>query len=237
MENNIARLDKVGLRHGTGREVLSDISLTLRQGGFHVLTGASGAGKTSLLQLLGLAHRPSRGVVRIFGADVFNLPRSLLPEYRRRIGMVFQDLRLIPHLSVFGNVALPLRLAGMPERNLARPVAGMLERTGLSACADSLPGELSMGERQLAAVARAAVGRPELLLADEPAGHVDADHASALLRLFEAMNRRGATVVIATHDMAFAGKMKDAAVLRLDRGRMADPVSDPRESPLRQPAA
>ena len=131
-EGEIVQFDNVGLRYETGREVLSDLSFTLYPGSFYFLTGASGAGKTSLLKLLYLAQRPSRGAIRMFGTDAITLPRERLPQLRRRLGVVFQDFRLVPHLSAYDNVALPLRVAGATERELTGPVTDMLEWVGLA---------------------------------------------------------------------------------------------------------
>ena len=126
--DSIVQFDNVGLRYGTDREVLSDISFTLYPGSFYFLTGASGAGKTSMLKLLYLAQRPTRGAIRMFGQDLITQPRNALPDFRRRIGTVFQDFRLIPHLTAFDNVALPLRITGMSESELQKPVSDMLNR-------------------------------------------------------------------------------------------------------------
>src|SRR3954469_5176065 len=122
----IVQFDNVGLRYGPRAETLSDLSFSLREGGFYFLTGPSGAGKPSLLKLLYLAQRPSRGLIRLFGEDIVTMPRRRLPGFRRRIGVVFQDFRLVPHLSAFDNVALPLRVAGVAERDLENPVKEML---------------------------------------------------------------------------------------------------------------
>ena len=146
-DGEIVHFDNVGLRYGTEREVLSDLTFTLFAGRFYFLTGASGAGKTSLLRLLYLAQRPSRGAIRMFGTDAITLPRSRLPGLRRRIGVVFQDFRLIPHLSAFDNVALPLRVAGHQERDIGGPVRDILEWVGLADKMDARPATLSGGER------------------------------------------------------------------------------------------
>jgi cell division transport system ATP-binding protein len=232
-EGEIVHFDNVGLRYGTDREVLSDISFTLFPGSFYFLTGASGAGKTSLLKLLYLAQRPSRGMIRMFGADAITLPRDGLPELRRRFGVVFQDFRLVPHLSAFDNVALPLRVAGMAERELARPVADMLDWVGLSERIHARPAQLSGGEQQRVAIARAVIGRPDMLVADEPTGNVDPDMAVKLLRLFEALNRLGTTVVVATHDVHLLKKVPDSLIMRLDKGRLSDPTGALRYPPRR----
>ena len=235
-EGDIVQFDNVGLRYGAGKEVLSDISFTLYPGSFYFLTGASGAGKTSLLKLLYLAQRPSRGMIRMFGTDVITLPRARLPGFRRRLGVVFQDFRLVPHLSAYDNVALPLRVSGVRESELARPVADMLDWVGLGDRSDARPATLSGGEQQRVAIARAVIGRPDLLVADEPTGNVDPEMALKLLRLFEALNRLGTTVVVATHDLHLLRKVPDSLIMRLDRGRLSDPTGALRYPPRRHVA-
>jgi cell division transport system ATP-binding protein len=232
-EGSVVQFDNVGLRYGIEREVLSDVSFTLYPGSFYFLTGASGAGKTSLLRLLYLAQRPSRGMIRMFGSDVITLPRNALPAFRRRIGTVFQDFRLVPHLSAFDNVALPLRVSRVPESEIRKPVADMLEWVGLGARSDARPATLSGGEQQRVAIARAVIGRPEILVADEPTGNVDPDMALKLLRLFEALNRLGTTIVVATHDVHLLKKVPDSLIMRLDKGRLADPTGALRYPPRR----
>jgi cell division transport system ATP-binding protein len=233
-EGSIVQFDNVGLRYGTEREVLSDLSFTLYPGSFYFLTGASGAGKTSLLKLLYLAQRPSRGMIRMFGADVITVPRERLPAFRRRIGTVFQDFRLVEHLSAFDNVALPLRVSGVPEREIEKPVADMLDWVGLAHRAGAKPATLSGGEQQRVAIARAVIARPEILVADEPTGNVDHDMAFKLMRLFEALNRLGTTVVVATHDVQLLKKVPDSLIMRLDKGRLHDPTGALRYPPRRQ---
>jgi cell division transport system ATP-binding protein len=230
-EGDIVQFDNVGLRYGAEREVLSDISFSLYAGRFYFLTGASGAGKTSLLKLLYLAQRPSRGAIRMFGTDVITLPRGRLPGFRRRLGVVFQEFRLVPHLSAFDNVALPLRVAGVAESELEKPVADMLEWVGLAHRADARPATLSGGEQQRVAIARAVIGRPEMLVADEPTGNVDPEMALKLLRLFEALNRLGTTVVVATHDVHLLRQVSDSLIMRLDKGRLSDPTGALRYPP------
>ena len=217
----IVQFENVGLRYGPGPETLSDLSFSLDEGAFYFLTGASGAGKTSLLKLLYLAQRPSRGAIRLFDADIVTLPRARLPGFRRRIGVVFQDFRLVPHLSAFDNVALPLRLSGVNEDQIRPPVEEMLHWVGLSDRAHALPATLSGGEQQRVAIARAVIGRPELLVADEPTGNVDRDMATRLITLFEALNKLGTTIVVATHDTALLGKVSGARTMRLEGGRLA----------------
>jgi cell division transport system ATP-binding protein len=238
---NIVQFENVGLRYGTesdsgpgaGPETLSDVSFTLRSGAFYFLTGASGAGKTSLLRLLYLAQRPTRGVIRLFGEDTVVLSRDRLPGFRRRIGVVFQDFRLVPHLSTWDNIALPLRVAGMPEADIEQPVREMLAWVGLTERADARPATLSGGEQQRVAIARAVIARPEILVADEPTGNVDPDMAERLLHLFESLNKLGTTVVVATHDLHLLGRIPSAQMMRLDRGRLLDPTGSLRYPPTR----
>jgi cell division transport system ATP-binding protein len=231
--DEIVQFDNVGLRYGTDREVLRNLSFTLFPGNFYFLTGASGAGKTSLLRLLYLAQRPSRGMIRMFGSDAITLPRERLPMLRRRIGVVFQDFRLVSHLSAFDNVALPLRVAGATERDLRRPVSDMLDWVGLADRMDARPATLSGGEQQRVAIARAVIARPQMLVADEPTGNVDPEMAVKLLRLFEALNGLGTTVVVATHDVHLLQKVPDSLIMRLNKGQLADPTGALRFPPRR----
>ena len=228
---NIVQFENVGLRYGTGQETLSDISFTLTSGAFYFLTGASGAGKTSLLKLLYLAQRPSRGIIRLFGEDAVTMPRARLPGFRRRIGVVFQDFRLVPHLSAWDNIALPLRVAGVEEADIEQPVREMLAWVGLADRAGARPATLSGGEQQRVAIARAVIGRPEVLVADEPTGNVDPDMADRLIHLFESLNKLGTTVVVATHDLHLLSRVAGAQMMRLDKGRLLDPTGALRYPP------
>jgi cell division transport system ATP-binding protein len=230
---SIIQFENVGLRYGTGAETLSDLSFSLREGGFYFLTGPSGAGKTSLLKLLYLAQRPSRGLIRLFGEDIVTMPRKRLPGFRRRIGVVFQDFRLVRHLSVFDNVALPLRVAGVEEKDLVSPVNEMLAWVGLTHRSSARPATLSGGEQQRVAIARAVIGRPELLVADEPTGNVDPEMAARLLHLFDALNKLGTTVIVATHDVHLIARIARSEMLRLDRGQISDPTGSLRHPPRR----
>ena len=231
---SIVQFENVGLRYGTGAETLSDVSFSLARGSFYFLTGPSGAGKTSLLKLLYLAQRPSRGLIRLFGEDAVMLPRKRLPGLRRRIGVVFQDFRLVPHLSAFDNIALPLRIGGMDDRDIQAPVNEMLSWVGLGDRASARPATLSGGEQQRVAIARAVIGRPDLLVADEPTGNVDPDMAARLLHLFEGLNKLGTTIVVATHDIHLLNRIQNANMMRLDRGRLSDPTGALRYPPRPQ---
>ena len=195
----ILQVDAASLRYDAGEEVLRDVGLSLAAGSFHFLVGDSGTGKTSLLRLLALSHPPCRGVVTLFGRDTGRLDRTELAAVRRRIGVVFQDFRLLDHLSVFDNVALPLRIGGADDERIAGHVADLLGWLGLGALLEVLPSRLSMGQRQLVAAARAVVTRPSLLLADEPTSNVDPTRARQLLHLFTSLHKLGTTVVLATH--------------------------------------
>jgi cell division transport system ATP-binding protein len=221
---SIVQFDEVGLRYGTGGETLSDISFALRSGGFYFMTGPSGAGKTSLLRLLYLAQRPTRGIVRLFGEDTVMLSRARLPGFRRRIGVVFQDFRLIPHLSTWDNIALPLRVAGVGEADIEQPVREMIAWVGLAGKERARPETLSGGEQQRVAIARAVINRPEILVADEPTGNVDPDMADRLMHLFHSLNKLGTTVVMATHDLHLLSRIPAAEMMRLDDGRLLDPT-------------
>ncbi|KZB51350.1 cell division ATP-binding protein FtsE [Thalassospira lucentensis] len=190
----------VGVRYESGPEILRDLNFTLHRGSFHFLTGASGAGKSTLMRLLYLALRQTRGEINIFGRDNIRIPRDELPAIRRRIGVVFQDFRLINHLTTFENVALPLRVAGVEDLQIRKNVTELLEWVGLGDQINAVPSRLSGGQQQRVAIARAVIGRPALLLADEPTGNVDDRIAMRLLYLFEELNKLGTTVLIATHN-------------------------------------
>ena len=226
----MVRFESVGLRYGrggqsvageTGPEVLHDLSFVLPDGAYRWLLGPSGAGKTSLLRLMYLALRPTSGRLAIFGTDIETAERRALPRLRRRIGVVFQDFRLMPHLSAFDNVALPLRIAGRPEGQIRADVTEMLRWVGLAKLSRARPAELSGGEQQRVAIARAVIGRPTLLLADEPTGNLDDTQAERLMQLLKEMNRLGTTVVVATHNDALVAR-HPANSLRLSRGRLVE---------------
>lgn len=215
---SIVRFENVGLRYGTGPEVLKDLNLTLETGSFNFLTGASGAGKTSLMRMLFLALKPTRGMISLFGENTNGLRRGKVPDVRRRIGVVFQEFRLLDHLTTFENVALPLRVRGSKLSDYRDNVLELLDWVGLDQHTNAYPPVLSGGEKQRAAIARAVISSPELLLADEPTGNVDPDLALRLMRLFQQLNQFGTTVLIATHDTHLLDSIQ-APVLRLEDGR------------------
>lgn len=194
------QFEHVGLRYGIGPEVLSDITFTLEPGSFHFLTGPSGAGKTSLMRLLYLGRRPTRGIQYMFGQNINNLDRKHLFPLRQRIGVVFQDFRLLDHMSAFDNVALPMRIQGKPRNEIENNVRELLQWVGLGDHLYALPNTMSGGQQQRIAIARAVITKPRLLLADEPTGNLDDDIGFRLLNLFDQLNRMGTTIVIATHD-------------------------------------
>ncbi len=213
------RFEHVGFRYGVGPEVLSDIDFTLEPGSFHFLTGPSGAGKTSLMRLIYLGKKPTRGLVTMFGKNINEMSRGQLSLIRQRIGVVFQDFRLLPHLSAFDNVALPLRIIGVPEKEIQNNVSELLEWVGLGDYQRSLPPTLSGGQQQRVAIARAVIARPKLLLADEPTGNLDDNIGFRLLNLFDQLNRMGTTIMIATHNQAMMDKFGHPRMV-LDAGRL-----------------
>jgi cell division transport system ATP-binding protein len=211
--------DSVGFRYGAGPEILRDINLTLEAGSFHFLTGASGAGKSTLLNLMHLSLRPTRGALSVFGKEITMLKRRKMPAIRRRIGIVFQDFRLLDHMSAFDNVALPLRLTGERERNIHRDVKEILEWVGLGDDLEASPRALSGGQQQRIAIARAVITRPSLLIADEPTGSVDDAIANRIMRLFEELHRLGTAIVIATHNRSLVEHFPHSR-LELSGGRI-----------------
>ena len=222
----MVRFENVGMRYGAGPEILRDITFTLDPGSFTFLTGPSGAGKSTLLKLVFLAEKPSRGLISLFGHDLAVLKRIDLPPLRRRIGVVFQEFRLLDHLSAFDNVALPLRLAGRHEADYAQDVEELLAWVGLGQRMHNKPPTLSGGEQQRVAIARAVVAKPDLLLADEPTGNVDPEIGARLIRLFVELNRFGTTVMIATHDRVLI-ESTPGRELRLVDGHLVEMLGGP----------
>lgn len=202
----VVDMQNVSIRYGRDPEVLSDIKLSLDKGSFHFLTGKSGAGKTSLLSMMYLAQKPSRGTVTVFGTNIGFANRDTMALMRRRIGVVFQDFRLLEHMTAYDNVAVPLRVRGMNEAEIAKRVKELLHWVELDKSVNKICSTLSGGEKQRVAIARAVINRPEILLADEPTGNVDDDIAVKLMKLFVELNRLGTTVVIATHSQELISK-------------------------------
>jgi len=215
----LVRFENVGLRYGLGPEILRDLSFLIPAHSFQFLTGPSGAGKTSLLKLLFLSLRPTRGLVNLFGHDVSLLGKDEIADLRKRIGIVLQDFRLLDHMTTYENVSLPLRVLGKDEADYRAEIVELLQWVGLGERMDALPPVLSGGEKQRAAIARAVIARPQLLLADEPTGNVDPNLGQRLLRLFVELNKSGTAVVIATHDIALMDEY-DARRLVLHEGRL-----------------
>ena len=213
------RFENVGLQYGLGPEILHDINFEIPPASFQFLTGPSGAGKTTLLRLLFLSLKPTRGRITVFGKDRARISRRHLPLTRRRIGVVFQDFRLLDHMTTYENVALPLRVRGREEAGYRSDVVELLKWVGLGDRMHALPPILSGGEKQRAAIARALIEQPEILLADEPTGNVDPPLARRLLRLFIELNRLGTAVVIATHDLGLMEQV-DARRMILSNGTL-----------------
>jgi cell division transport system ATP-binding protein len=215
----VIRMDKASMGYLTGQEVLREITLTVERGGFYFLSGASGAGKSSLLNMMALSVRPQRGSIRLFGTETTTLNRHELPALRRRIGTVFQDYRLIEHLTIEENVGLPLKITGESKKKIADKVSELLTWVGLGAYHKARPEILSGGQKQRAAIARAVINNPDILLADEPSGNLDAALRLKFMYLFEELNKSGTTIVFATHDENLIS-MFDYPVLRLKDGRL-----------------
>ncbi len=212
--------ENVGLRYGMGPEVVRDLTFAIEAQSFQFLSGPSGAGKTTLLRLMLLSLKPTRGIIKIFDRDAASLDKDAITSLRRRIGVVFQDFRLLDHLTTYENVALPLRVQGRSEGSYRGEVVELLKWVGLGERMNALPPVLSGGEKQRAAIARALIARPELLLADEPTGNVDPALARRLLRLFIELHKSGTAVVIATHDIALMDQFADARRLVISGGRL-----------------
>ena len=198
-KKSIILLQNVGLRYNKGPEILKDINLDIKSGEFYFLTGTSGAGKTSLLKLLQLAHKPTRGKVRIFSKDTDHITHDEISKIRRRIGIVFQDYELLNHLSIMDNVALPLRISGKSNKYIETHVPELIKWVELEEYINEKPTYLSGGQQQRVAIARALINNPDIIIADEPTGNVDEEMAKKLLFLFLELNKRGTTIIIATH--------------------------------------
>jgi len=215
----VIRFENVSKTYKNGSPALKDISLDIEKGEFVFLVGASGSGKTTFLRLLLREELPDKGRILEAGRDLTELSKFRVPFLRRNIGCVFQDFRLLPNKTVFENVAFALEVIGRPRSTVESQVPLILDLVGLSDKSKSLPGELSGGEQQRVAVARAFVNRPLILLADEPTGNLDPANSESIMALLERINRTGTTVVMATHDKALVDRMR-RRVIELDKGEM-----------------
>lgn len=211
--------EHIALSYSPLNEILRDVSVRLEQGSFHFLAGSSGAGKTSLLSVIALQRKPTRGNLSVFGKRVNQLQREELPFLRRKIGYVTQDFRLLGHLTVEENVSLPLKIAGDAPEQIKVKVAEILEWVGLKEHHKAYPDVLSGGQQQRVAIARAVINSPDILLADEPSGNLDKSLSTRFMYLFEALNKMGVTVLVATHD-EYLIKKYSYPVLRLENGRL-----------------
>lgn len=217
----IVGFDKIGLTYDGEQDILRDLSFSLGEGEFRFLTGPSGAGKTSLLKLIYLGHRPTRGRITLFGEDATAAPREALPALRRRIGVVFQEFRLLDHLTAYENVALPMKVAGINQNQYREDVRELLNWVGLGDRIDARPPSLSGGEKQRVALARALVSKPDLILADEPTGNVDPAMGEKIMKLFIELNKLGAAVIVATHDIPLIQALGKPTIC-LQNGRLLD---------------
>ena len=213
------KLENVSKTYKNGTPALTNISLDIEKGEFVFLVGASGSGKTTFLRLLLREELPDQGRILEAGRDIGSLPKWRVPYLRRNIGCVFQDFRLLPNKTVFENVAFALEVIGRPRSTVDNQVPQILDLVGLGTKSDNLPSELSGGEQQRVAVARAFVNRPLILLADEPTGNLDPTNSESIMALLERINRTGTTVVMATHDKALVDRMR-RRVIELDRGEL-----------------
>jgi cell division transport system ATP-binding protein len=214
------RFDRVSKRYPNGRDALREVSLQVEPGEFVFLTGRSGAGKSSILKLIGLLERPTRGSVTVNGQDTASLPARAIPAYRRRLGMVFQDHQLLMDRPVYDNVALPLVVADAPFRDIDKRVRAALDQVGLLEQVRALPSELSVGEQQRVGIARAVVGKPVVLIADEPTGNLDRGLALDVMRLFRRFQEVGVTVVVATHDLSLVEEFGQRSI-HIDDGKVS----------------
>jgi cell division transport system ATP-binding protein len=220
----VLRFDNVSKQYPGGRQALREVSFDVQPGEMLFLTGHSGAGKSTLLKLIHLAERPSRGTVLFNERNLAKVRRGREALHRREVGVVFQEHRLLLDRSVYENIALPLILRGMKRGEIGKRVRSILERLGLGERERALPTQLSAGEQQRVGIARAVVGEPKLLLADEPTGNLDPTLSAEIMALFASLPERGTSVLVASHDLGLVKRMK-RRVLVLDHGQLADDIS------------
>ncbi|MBF6023036.1 cell division ATP-binding protein FtsE [Lysobacter niastensis] len=221
---SVLRFDNVSKRYGSGHDALNDVSFSVASGEMLFVTGHSGAGKSTMLRLIHLAERPSRGAVLFGEKNLLKVRGSRVAMHRRDVGVVFQDHRLLTDRSVADNVALPLILRGLRRGEIGKRVRSVLDKVGLGARANALPSQLSAGEQQRVGIARAIVGEPRLLVADEPTGNLDPTLSAEIMALFESLPERGTSVMVASHDLALVKRMKKR-VLVLNQGRLVDDIA------------
>ena len=200
MANTLLSLEQIYHRYSISRDIFNDITLNIGEGDFYCVTGSSGAGKSTFLKLLSSSLKPTSGNISFNGSNLNDIAQNKLYHIKRQIGFVFQDFRLLPHLTTYENVALPLKVQNKKEKNYKKDVMELLNWVNLEHCTHSYPNYLSGGEQQRAAIARAVITSPKLILADEPTGNVDNENTKKILSLFNEMNKLGTTVIIATHD-------------------------------------
>ncbi|MFO1505428.1 MAG: cell division ATP-binding protein FtsE [Steroidobacteraceae bacterium] len=224
------RFDRASKRYPNGREALSGATFDIREGEMVFLTGRSGAGKSTVLKLIALLERPTRGLVMVNGCNTAALSSRRIPAFRRQLGVVFQDHRLLTERSIFDNVALPLHAAHAPLKEIDKRVRAALDQVGLLDRAQALPLELSVGEQQRVGIARAVVVKPKLLIADEPTGNLDPGLSMEVMGLFRRFNDVGVTVVIATHDIELV-KASGLREIVIADGKVQDPAAEKLEVP------
>ena len=212
-------LSHVSKSYGTGGKAIRDLSLTIEDGEFVFITGRSGSGKSTLIKLLMKELDPTKGRIVVNDIDLGKMPRRYVPKYRRKLGVVFQDFRLLKDRTVFENVAFAQRVIGVPPKTIRETVPQMLHLVGLSSKYKAYPGQLSGGEQQRVAIARALINKPEVLLADEPTGNLDSFNTHEIRNLLDQINQRGTTVIVVTHSQEMVAEM-NKRVITMDRGEV-----------------